>query len=187
VTEQEIRGLVAHWQARLGLTEWRIRVEFTKIKPKTITMQVHRGIYQRATIHVNRWVLPGGETPKTWEGGKQIEPRDIEEAIVHELLHLIIGPLWIWANLLRGKIDNDLQDVVVGAYDRLEEGIVDKFAIALVANFGKARSSALHWREKMAQPTFPPLKGNSGNEQWQRSSAHDASGRSKEKLVEATT
>jgi hypothetical protein len=139
VTEQEIRGLFTAWQARLGLAEWIIRVDFEAFDPPTSTMQIHRSHnYNRATIKVNEWVT-SGIPPETWEGQTwdghakgEVTDLDVEEAVVHELLHAAIGPLWIGLNLLRGESHRDAHDVAVNTYDRTEENIIDQLAVALV-------------------------------------------------------
>ena len=134
MTEQEIRGLFTAWQARLGLAEWIIRVDFEAFDPPTSTMQIHRSAnYNRATIKVNEWVM-SGVPPETWDGHVkgEVADLDVEEAVVHELLHAAIGPLWIGVNLLRDESHRDAHDVTAHIYDKTEERIIDQLAVALV-------------------------------------------------------
>ena len=137
-TKREIRDLFTLWQGRLGLAEWDIRVTFERIKPDTITMQIHRSVnYQRATIKVQPWVVTG-KPPKEWQTGLgRVRKRDVEECVVHELLHAVIGPGWIWANLLDGHLDPTVLSMVTGTYDLIEEGYVDMLAVALVRAWPK--------------------------------------------------
>ncbi|HSZ70223.1 MAG TPA: hypothetical protein VK756_07665 [Solirubrobacteraceae bacterium] len=137
MTEQGIRDLFAAWQTRLGLAEWIIRIDFEAIEPHTSTMQIHRSTnYNRATIKVNDWVT-SGVPPDTWDGHVkgEVTDLDIEEAVVHELLHAAIGPLWIGLNLLRGESHRDAHDTAVNTYDRTEENIIDQLAVALVKSW----------------------------------------------------
>lgn len=134
MTEQRIRDLFATWQERLGLAEWIIRIDFEAFDPPTSIMQIHRSSnYNRATIKVNEWVT-SGVPPETWSGYArgEVTDLDVEEAVVHELLHAAIGPLWIGLNLLRGESHRDAHDVAVNTYDRTEENIIDQLAVALV-------------------------------------------------------
>lgn len=134
MTEGQICDLFALWQGRLGLGEWSIRIDFEKIEPTTITMQIHRSPnYQRATIKVNEWVL-NGTPPDDWNGHAKgaITDLDIEEAVVHELLHAAIGPLWIGINILERETHRDAHDVAANVFDRTEENVVDRLAVALV-------------------------------------------------------
>lgn len=139
MTEQQIRHLFTFWQQRLGLAEWRIRIDFEAIDPDTYTMQIHRSEqYQRATVKVQPWVLTNSP-PKDWQAGiGSISDLDIEESIVHELLHAAIGPLWIWRKMLRPECHTDAIDTAERAYDHLEEGLVDKLAVALVKAWPKS-------------------------------------------------
>ena len=134
--EDEIFTLFARWKERLGLGEWKIDVRFERIKPKTTTMRVYKSVnYQRATIKVQPWILTG-KPPASWQRGRGvITAEDIEEAIVHELLHICLGSLWCWAHLLDNRFGDDMQRTIstVGkVFDGVEEGIVDRLAVALV-------------------------------------------------------
>lgn len=133
MNEREIRDLFALWQRRLGLGEWYIHIEFAKLKPKTVTMRCHKSVnYQRARIQVQQWVLEG-RPPKNWRSPTGVlTALDIEEAAVHELLHCVVGPIWIWEQLLDGLNDSKHHAMAARAFDKAEEGLVDKLAVALV-------------------------------------------------------
>jgi hypothetical protein len=134
MTEGQICDLFTLWQGRLGLGEWSIRVDFEKIDPAATIMEIHHSRnYQLATIKVNDWVLTG-TPPEDWNGHAKgaITDLDIEEAVVHELLHAVIGPLWIGINILRGESHRDAHDVAVSVFDSTEENVVDRLAVALV-------------------------------------------------------
>jgi hypothetical protein len=134
VTELDIRDLFTIWQGRLGLAEWRIRIDFEAIDPETVTMQVHKcRNYQRATVKVQPWVLTNSP-PEDWQAAiGAVSDLDIEEAVVHELLHCCTDTLWQWAELLRPETHVDALDTAVRAWEAAEESVVDKLAIALVA------------------------------------------------------
>lgn len=105
-------------------------------------MRIHRSLnYDRATIKVNTWVL-SGDPPAEWEGhvAGKITDQDIEEAVVHELLHAHIGRLWIGINLLRNESHRDAHDVAVKTFDTTEENVVDRISVALVKAFSFRRA-----------------------------------------------
>lgn len=134
MTEKQIRDLFTLWQKRLGLYRWHIRVDFEAIDPETVTMCIHRSLdYERAIIKVQPWLLTG-TPPKDWEGVAKgvVSDLDIEEAVVHELLHAVIGPLCIWHALLEHESHRDALDTANRAHTKIEEGIVDRLAVALV-------------------------------------------------------
>lgn len=137
MTEHEIRELFELWKPRLGLAEWRIPIVFRAIDPETTTMQVHKSRnYQRATVLVAPWVLTNTPPPE-WQTGLPLVPRDVEEAVVHELLHCCTDGLWKWAEFMRPESHADALDTAIRAWDAEEESVVDKLAIALVAAFGE--------------------------------------------------
>jgi hypothetical protein len=137
MTEKQIRELFKTWQHRLGLDQWVIRVDFEEFAPPTSTMQIHRSNdYDRAIIQVQLWVLHG-TPPPTWDGyvKGEITDRDIEEGVVHELLHAAIGRLWKPINMLRGEAHTDALDMACSTFDYIEENCVDRLAVALVGSW----------------------------------------------------
>jgi hypothetical protein len=133
VTEEQVLAFVVAWQHRLGLDLWRITVVFESIEPSTITMQVHKcRDYERATIKVQPWVLTNSPPPEWLVGIGCITDLDIEEAVVHELLHCCLDKLWNWPSLLGPETHVDALGTAVRAFDHDEESVVDKLAVALV-------------------------------------------------------
>ena len=107
-------------------------VQFEEIYPATTTMQCHKSVeYNRATVKVQNWVV-SGTPPPIWEAGRAFVDRDVEEAVVHELLHCVTSRYWCWSTLLRDETHRDALDVARRAFDAVDENIIDCLAVALV-------------------------------------------------------
>lgn len=131
VTLAEIEEIARVWAERLGLTEWDIEWRVASFR-RTSTMSVHRSRqYDRACIKVNRWVLTN-TPPKDWHAGRKATMHDVEESVVHELLHCHLMQLDRWQKHLRNEgVHVDAYDVAVAVHDDNEEAIVDRLARAL--------------------------------------------------------
>lgn len=81
MTDRELEDLLRHWQRKLRLQDWDIEIRFVskdEMTGRDGTVQYHTHL-KTARIEVLR---PGEERPNAWI------PYDIENTIVHELLHL---------------------------------------------------------------------------------------------------
>jgi hypothetical protein len=138
ITLAEIEAMAALWTERLGLTEWEIEYRVATFK-RTSTMRVHRSEqYDRACIKINKWVLTN-TPPKDWHAGRKATLHDVEESIVHELLHCHLIQLDRWQKHLRNEgVHTDAYDVAVVVHDDNEEAIVDRLARALTRSYKAA-------------------------------------------------
>jgi hypothetical protein len=88
-TLDDLGALVALWQQRLELQDW--HVEVTYARAWELTTQVGHCAGEIDYLVPARWACmrirdPQDYVPTTWM------PEDIERTVVHELLHLHLGP-----------------------------------------------------------------------------------------------
>lgn len=77
------KALLAEWQARLGLQDWRIKLH-DKCKPEEMMMENSAGCTEWSeTVKTARIEIID---PKYY--GERVVPFDWEKTLVHELLHL---------------------------------------------------------------------------------------------------
>jgi hypothetical protein len=84
MTESELQELCSEWQKRLGLAHWRMSVEFgDPIELGTyIANESHQPSFETALIKILK--------PSAYSG---LFPQDMEQSLVHELLHILVFPL----------------------------------------------------------------------------------------------
>lgn len=137
MTEKKLRELFSLWQNRLGLDRWRVVVEIGGVTIDGAYMQCVRSVsYRRARIHVQPWVL----TNDIPEGliVQDFTPKEIECAVVHELLHCPTLPLAAMVqDDLDGMLHRDVQAVFEASFHRAEENFIEDLALALVENWPK--------------------------------------------------
>ena len=128
------RALTAQWQERLGLTGWRIDVVAGKLDDLKSRAEIGKSRdYDRATLHIAEWMLKGEQLPGTCFEHTKITATDVEEAIVHELLHCVTRDMQRVAfDVIDGQLHRDVDTVFVKAFTRAEEHAIDALAIALV-------------------------------------------------------
>jgi hypothetical protein len=111
ITEAEVNGWVKRWQARLSLSDWKIKAKIVRLSqlPKGTIANIHWSLPRKqATIKVLDSIdstLPKSEIA-----------RDTELSVVHELVHLSMAKLPLDAN-----------------NTELEEEAVKKLSAALLA------------------------------------------------------
>lgn len=136
-TEAHFLSLLNLWQKRLGLDLWEIHVSFVDFGQPGVICRVHKSTeYNRAMIEVKPWLLEG-KSPPEWECGREMTSRDVEETIVHELLHLVTAKYWMWVKAIEPDCHRDALDATCRMFDVVDENIVDSLAIALVRAFGQ--------------------------------------------------
>jgi hypothetical protein len=127
-------ALTSEWQQRLGLESWRIDVVAGKLDDPLSRAEIGKSRdYDRATLHIAEWMLKGESLPQTCFEHTKIVARDIEEAIVHELLHLVTRDMERVAfDVIDGQLHRDVDIVFARAFTRAQEHAVDALAVALV-------------------------------------------------------
>lgn len=126
LTQGNLERLVATWKPRLGLDGWRIAVEISAdaLEDSTSAAEVQPAdYYRRARIIVAPDAL---ERPHS---------TDLEELVVHELLHLATRDIRQTALELEEQVHPHVHQTHELAFQRALEGEVDRLAIALVAAF----------------------------------------------------
>lgn len=144
MTEKQIRQLVAKWKPRLGLDDWYIAVLFeedVKVDGRRALMSMHRSTYyKRGTVHVDRSSMQQWSLKDCIEGDlladEQVSFEDfMEQAIVHELLHLAFRDMMQAGDLVTEDIHPSSRNVWAEAWNRAEESTVENLAIALVKSW----------------------------------------------------
>ena len=131
----DVEAIAAVWIPRLGLQAWHIEFSEAMMKPKTTSMRCYRyASYDRAHIKVASWLLKN-EPPKGWQGGRKATMWDVEETVVHELLHCHLMQLDRWQKHLHGSSNEHAWAATVLYHDEAEEAIVDRLARALTTAF----------------------------------------------------
>lgn len=126
VTQSNLERLVARWKPRLGLDGWRIHVLISAaaLEEEDSAAEVQPADhYRRARIVVAPDAL---DRPAS---------TDLEELVVHELLHLATRDIRQTALELQGQVHRDAFAMYELAFERSLEGEIDRLAIALVAAF----------------------------------------------------
>lgn len=101
MTSEELRDRLAYWQRELRLQDWRITVaivdephEFVGPPSEVANLsgQIQYGVaaYRHAMIRLLR---PDHPTLASGAGPQWLAPHDLEQVLVHELLHLYIGDI----------------------------------------------------------------------------------------------
>lgn len=127
MTERQIEKLVARWQPRLGLNEWKIEVVFEEFDdPETAAEAENLSVYQVGRIRFNPQIL---KEDSDWIG--QCSPEENEVTVVHELLHLVVHPMKRSQEQMPIKGEN-IQSLCDQMFEDAEETVVDKLARTLV-------------------------------------------------------
>lgn len=88
MTPKQLRKCCSEWQAKLRLSEWDVQVRFVPVRE--MPSQHHLGMVQwhLDEKHANiSLVKPGQESTEI------MRPYNVEETLVHELLHLLLAPI----------------------------------------------------------------------------------------------
>jgi hypothetical protein len=125
MTQKQLCGVVAFWQGRLGLSHWKLAVDFGA-DPVTehARAEIHTSIhYDEADIYVAR----------DWQKWSKAEAHGL---MVHELMHLVCRDL----DRVHADAEQLLHPEVWKAFDlRYQheiEGVVDRLALRFVAMAG---------------------------------------------------
>lgn len=138
MNKRELEKLFKFWIPKLGLSHWRIRPTIEEFKPVHNAAQCQRTTYyNEAVIRFQHWLLDRNPPPVTaWKNGDTITDLEIEEVVVHELLHCTFAPIArstvISRNLLKRKEYEMLDD----SRDNAEETVIEDLATNLVRSFG---------------------------------------------------
>lgn len=140
MTEKQLRGLLATWQQRLGLGDWRIVLKVGTVEDESAYMETQRSVsYQRAVIHCQPWLLngDGNAAPESvMIRGNDLSEDFVESSLVHELLHLHTRDMRaVVRDDLDGQVHRDVYSVLEASMARAEEQCVDRLAEALVRSF----------------------------------------------------
>jgi hypothetical protein len=111
MTESELQELCAEWQSRLGLAHWKMSVRFGDPNEmgSCIANESHQPEFETALIKILK--------PSAYSG---LFPQDMEQSLVHELLHILVSPL-------------EPEGGYHGTQDFLFEQTIDRLARILVA------------------------------------------------------
>ena len=124
-----IEEIVAAWQARLGLSHWKITVDWQNPAPpgddgsETLADINRTSVYEYATIRV-------GPSWETWDR------RWANLTLVHELCHMLVCEVWPAVEPVEEFVPAAAWSMVKARFDHVEEQLVDRLASMLVANLG---------------------------------------------------
>lgn len=89
MTQEELEGLARKWQEILRLRDWEIYVALTRARDFEEEGQAGEADIRLPHRIAKIYILdPVDHSPTYWR------PLDLEEVLVHELLHLHLEPLW---------------------------------------------------------------------------------------------
>lgn len=122
LSEERIGELVRIWAARLGLSEWRIAVSFDDGEDEDCYAETKPSAhYEIAEIVFHRARM-----------AKLENKRQIEETVVHELLHCSHRDVESIVDLLDGQLHRDVETVVTESFRHHVETFIDRTARQLV-------------------------------------------------------
>lgn len=139
MTFKQLSNLLSIWTPRLGLSDWRIVMILGECEDEDVYMEVEHSLYyERATIHVNPWLVGIGQIPKDVLMRESLTDDFIESSLVHELLHLLTrNTRAIVRNDLYGVLGRETHDMLKKGMERADEQMVDKLAEALTKAFNQ--------------------------------------------------
>jgi hypothetical protein len=127
MTLEELQELCGEWQERLRLQNWKIVCKFVRHN-EINDPQVANVSYQLRNEQAVVRVLDQEDYRRTHD---KDFPQDIEEAVVHELLHLVLAPL-------------EPEGGVYGALEVIQEQIVNRLSDTLVALKSAPKKASAH-------------------------------------------
>lgn len=104
------KALLAEWQERLGLTDWRIMLK-TKCKPEEMAQEGSGCVEWSEAIKSARIEIID---PKYY--GERIVPFDWEKTLVHELLHLKTSLVSDCVDKLQERVMHQMIDDLARAF-----------------------------------------------------------------------
>lgn len=121
MTEAQLLKLVEKWKLILKLNHWRIEVDFdTACDPEANVSITRSKSYDNATI----------ELAPSW---KEWSEYDIEQRVVHELLHLTTREIdTIIFDLLPYELGPQVRSILEESYRHASEQMVDRLAHSFV-------------------------------------------------------
>lgn len=118
VNRSKIAEYVRKWKKKLGLTEWEGRVDFVEELQEDVYAEIHVDwTYLSFTIFVSEEA-----TIRHIEEGNQ---KYIKEYLVHELVHLLIDPLFILSLDMQCDLNKD-------EFNRVREQTVERITRLLL-------------------------------------------------------
>lgn len=119
MTEAQLRSLVKRWSARL-VPEWRVTVEIGGEDGDSHATAFRSKDYPTATVCFNPEFVKRPD-------------REVEETVVHELLHLLLRDVDVAAcESIAGQLHRDVETVHARAVDHAMEGAIERLAWAFV-------------------------------------------------------
>ena len=83
----EATELLAYWQQKLGLQSWRIGVVISHVLPVPDSEAAIEIVWENEVARLT--ILH----PDSYEASCLLEEQDIERAVVHELIHIVLDPI----------------------------------------------------------------------------------------------
>lgn len=112
ISETDISLLISKWMGILGLSQWSIKWEYTNDEEQETLASI--------------WCVPNTRTAvlriqETWDEGF-----DLEDIVVHEMVHVLISPISRSIDVI---FDNhDVTNDTIDLYNNIEEQVIDKIA-----------------------------------------------------------
>lgn len=112
ISETDISLLISKWMGILGLSQWSIKWEYTNDEEQETLASI--------------WCVPNTRTAvlriqETWD-----EDFDLEDIVVHEMVHVLISPISRSIDVI---FDNhDVTNDTIDLYNNIEEQVIDKIA-----------------------------------------------------------
>lgn len=118
LTEEEIETLVSIWKERLGLSEWRIKTTFDEGADDDCFAETQPSKhYDVAEIAFHKAKLASLSSK-----------REIEETVVHELIHCAHRDVEAIVDLFDGQLHRDVETVLTESFRHDVEAFIDRMA-----------------------------------------------------------
>jgi hypothetical protein len=125
VTRSEMERIVRWWQPRLGLTHWKLDIEWAPLTEDEDEKPPHASMWRARDYEEGRLTLDERQTVD-WDRCRA------NTVVVHELLHLVTRETEYVLDLIDSHLHRDSQELVERAHRHAVEGAVDRIAYRFV-------------------------------------------------------
>jgi hypothetical protein len=87
MTVEELKEALLYWQQKLAIQDWEIHLE---IDPRVPTFNEKEGYARVLRSRTSRRAVIHFLNPEDWVTDGKREPYDMEQCLVHELLHIVL-------------------------------------------------------------------------------------------------
>lgn len=127
-TQERLAAVAGEWQNLLRLQAWRLGVEFCDDKELNPDHEAEVEFLDEWR-HARIRIMEPGQHPETFLG----DPWDVEQALVHELVHILERPIRLAMDAALQHAAPAAREALWAQYDMAREQMINTFADVLVA------------------------------------------------------